>query len=207
MDADTQARVFEPFFTTKFTGRGLGLAAVLGIVRAHKGVLSFRSAPDLGTTFRILLPALELAEDAVQADQAASARVVWQDHGTVLLVDDEEQLRTLGARMLGRVGYTVLTAADGPEALVTYRENQNRIDAVILDLTMPQMDGAEVFDRLRELNPDVRVILASGYSANDISARFADKGLSGIVQKPYSVGVLRDALRGTMTKRHDAETT
>jgi len=120
----------------------------------------------------------------------------WMGEGTILLVDDEESLRALGARMFERLGYSVLTAADGREALDIYRERGTEIDFVFLDLTMPHMDGAEAFGELRRLNPDVRVMIASGYSEEDVAARFAGKGLAGVLQKPFTLERLEEILRG-----------
>ena len=202
MDAEMQSRIFDPFFSTKFTGRGLGLAAVLGIVRAHKGALKVYSEPGKGTTFKILFPALAEGEDATRSPDS-SPWGDWRGTGTILLVDDEESLVALGARMLEHLGFSVLTAADGLQAVEQYREKGNTIDLVLMDLTMPHMDGAEAFGELRRLNPDVRVVLASGYSNEDVAARFAGKGLSGVLQKPYNLSSLREALAGLMPKRKE----
>jgi PAS domain S-box-containing protein len=202
MDAEMQSRIFDPFFSTKFTGRGLGLAAVLGIVRAHKGALKVYSEPGKGTTFKILFPALAEGEEATRSPDS-SPLGDWRGTGTILLVDDEESLVALGARMLEHLGFSVLTAADGLQAVEQYREKGNTIDLVLMDLTMPHMDGAEAFGELRRLNPDVRVVLASGYSNEDVAVRFAGKGFSGVLQKPYNLSSLREALAGLMPKRKE----
>ena len=204
MDAETRSRIFEPFFSTKFTGRGLGLAAVLGIVRAHKGALKVYSEPGKGTTFKVLFPAQEAAgEGARPADSPVLS--AWRGKGTILLVDDEESLIALGTRMLEHLGFTVLTAADGLQAVDLYRERGKEIDLVLMDLTMPHMDGAEAFGELRRLNPEVRVVLASGYSHEDVASRFAGKALDGVLQKPYTLAKLREALAGLMPARSTGE--
>jgi len=199
MDAETRSRIFEPFFTTKFTGRGLGLAAVLGIVRAHKGALKVYSEPGKGTTFKILFPAMAEGEDATRPS-GVSPLAGWRGKGTILLVDDEESLIALGARMLEHLGLIVLTATDGLQAVELYREKGKVIDLVLMDLTMPHMDGAKAFGELRRLNPDVRVVLASGYSHEDVAARFAGKNLSGVLQKPYTLAKLRESLAGLLPR-------
>jgi len=197
MDAETRTRIFEPFFSTKFAGRGLGLAAVMGIVRAHKGALKVYSEPGKGTTFKILFPALETGEEVARAGED-TALAEWRGKGTVLLADDEESVRAVGARILERLGFTVLTVADGREAVALYRERGGEIVLVVLDLTMPHMDGAETFGELRRINPDVRVILASGYGREDVASRFAGKGLAGVLQKPYTRNKLKELLAGLM---------
>jgi PAS domain S-box-containing protein len=193
MDAEMRRRIFEPFFTTKFAGRGLGLAAVMGIVRAHKGALKVYSEPGKGTTFKILFPTLEIIDRPSQPN-GDECEEDWRGRGTILLVDDEESLLALGARMLERMGFTVLTAADGAEALERYRERQSEIDLVLLDLTMPHMDGAQAFGELRRINPAIRVVLASGYSEDDVAARFAGKGLDGVLPKPYTLNKLKELI-------------
>ena len=134
-----------------------------------------------------------MEENGVQS-QVPSLSDNWQGKGVILLADDEESLRALGAMMLERLGFTVLTAVDGRDALELYRKRQSEISLVMLDLTMPHMDGAQALGELRRINPDIRVILASGYSEEDVAARFAGKRLSGVLQKPYSLNKLRELL-------------
>lgn len=197
MDKAVQARIFEPFFSTKFVGRGLGLPMVLGIIRGHKGALQIHSEPGQGTCVCLLLPMVR--EDALAAAREAAADAVPATAGgTVLLVEDEAAVRTLGARMLERLGYRVLAAADGEEAVRIYRERAQEIRAVILDLTMPRMNGEETLQALLGMNPQVKVVLASGYNGADMLARYAQKGLVGFIQKPYRVQDLRDALQAAL---------
>jgi signal transduction histidine kinase/CheY-like chemotaxis protein len=200
IDEKTRSRIFDPFFSTKFTGRGLGLAAVLGIVRSHKGALKVHSEPGKGTTFKVLFPALEDAGEGARTS-VSSPLADWRGKGTILLVDDEESLLALGSRMLEHLDFTVLTAADGQQAVNLYRERGNEIDLVLMDLTMPHMDGAEAFDELRQMNPEVRVVLASGCSHEDMTSRFQGKRLDGVLQKPYTLATLREALAGLMPAR------
>lgn len=196
MSKETLARLFEPFFSTKAGGRGLGLAAVLGIVRAHKGAIKVYSELGKGTTFKLLFPA---ALDGSAANRAQREAVSsWKGRGVVLLVDDEETIRALGRRMLETLGFEVLVAADGRETVQVYRENLGRITLVLLDLTMPRMNGEETFRELRSLDPGVRVVLSSGYMENDVATRFAGKGLAGFIQKPYTLTALAEKLRAVL---------
>jgi len=191
MDKATLSRIFEPFFTTKFTGRGLGMSAVMGIVKAHQGALRVYSELGKGTTFKVMFPANEIIEDR---EPEAGRIDAWQGTGTVLLVDDEESIRAISSKQLQRLGLEVLTAADGRKAVELFRERRSQIDLVLLDLTMPHMNGEEAYRELRQIDPDVRVILASGYSEHDIAAQFAGKGLAGCLQKPYTLMNLRSLL-------------
>jgi nitrogen-specific signal transduction histidine kinase/CheY-like chemotaxis protein len=195
MDAKTIEKIFDPFFTTKFTGRGLGMSAVLGIVRGHKGALKIYSEVGKGTTFKVLFPANELSDNgfAVRRKDEAEGKD-WCGSGTVLVVDDEEAVCAVGKQMLEHMGFSVLAASDGHEALKVYREHTDEIVCVLLDLTMPYMDGEEAFRAMQRLHPDVTVILCSGYNEQEATQRFAGKGPAGFIQKPYNMAALRERL-------------
>jgi CheY-like chemotaxis protein len=191
MDQETQARLFDPFFTTKFTGRGLGMAAVLGIVRGHRGGISVLSEPGAGSTFRILFPASHKTADRPVVAEEDTA---WRGTGVVLLVDDEKGVLEIGRAMLGRLGYSVVTADDGAQAIRIFRE-RNDIALVILDLTMPRMDGVECLRELRRHDPAAKVVMSSGYSEQEVLQRLGEKGFCGILHKPYRLSSLRSVLK------------
>ena len=187
MDVDTQSRIFEPFFTTKTMGRGtgLGLVSVLGIIKRLGGVIDVESEIESGTTFKIYLPASKQASPKNIPAEGVPSKVARSQ--TVLLVDDEDVVLDVGTRMLQRIGLTALAAANGQEALQIYTENKDRIDLVILDMVMPGMGGKVVFERMRQLNSNVKVLLASGYSLNDEAAEIMQNGCDGFIQKPYNL--------------------
>ena len=189
MDKETRAKIFDPFFTTKFTGRGLGLSAVIGIVHGHKGAIKVYSEPGKGTSIKILFPSSSRLAAPRRKSGFAAAVEGLRGHGLVLVIDDDEVLRGVIKESLLRFGFQVLTARDGREGIDIFRERAKDIAAVVLDMTMPHMNGEETFSELRRIQPSVRVLLTSGYNEQDATHRFAAKGLAGFIQKPFQLAV------------------
>ncbi len=194
MSHDIVNRIFEPFFTTKEVGKGtgLGLAAVYGTIKEHHGSIRVYSQPEKGTEFRILLPLLETGRIRKRGNTTAEL----PKHATILLADDEEIMRTLGAEILDDIDYDIILAANGEEAVERYREHADSIDVVILDMVMPRLNGNQVFHAIREMNPDARIIIASGYTREAGIQDLMRQGLRGFVQKPFG----RDSLLRALAK-------
>jgi CheY-like chemotaxis protein len=191
-------RIFEPFFTTKEMGRGtgLGLAAAYGIIKAHNGYIDVESEKERGTAFKIFLPASGTAvPETIETPQG-----IVGGTETVLLVDDEEAILEVGRDLLKAMGYQVLIARDGNEAVQVYRNNKHMIDIVILDIVMPNMGGGAAYDLMKRLNPAIKVLLSSGYSINGEATKILERGCSGFIQKPFDMKDLSSAIRKILGK-------
>ena len=201
IDKADMARIFEPFFTTKEMGRGtgLGLASVYGIIKGHGGHINVYSEKGQGTTFTIYLPAS--AQREVESEVRHALATVQKGQETVLLIDDEEMIIDVARGLLGELGYTVMAARSGPEALEVYRQNSGRIDMVIMDMIMPGLGGGETFDRLKRINPNVKVLLCSGYSVNGQASKIMDRGCDGFIQKPFTLKQLSAKIREVLDKK------
>lgn len=197
MSKETIARVFDPFFTTKFTGRGLGMSAVQGIIRGHNGLIKLYSEVGRGSTFKILFPAnvSPVGRPTGLPDEPAAEDLYWCGQGTVVVVDDEELVREIAIEMTRQLGFDVIGVEDGQAAVELIEQSNDEIACVLLDLTMPRMDGEQAFKALCRVRPNLPIILCSGFDESDATPRFSGMGLAGFIQKPFSMSRLRGALR------------
>ena len=192
MNDETKLRIFEPFYTTKFTGRGLGMSAVLGIINTHAGRMQLVSQPGKGTTFKVYLPIIvsESDEDSLTAPSAS-----WQGSGTVLFVEDNEEIKSVAKELLEIIGFTVIEASNGKEALELYQKHVTDITLVITDMGMPIMNGYELFHELKKLNPSLPIVISSGFGDDSVSSHIAPEDIAGIISKPYTFDQLREVLK------------
>jgi CheY-like chemotaxis protein len=199
MDSKVLERIFDPFFTTKKFGKGtgLGLAMVYGIVKGHGGYIDVESQEGKGTTFQVYLPAAKRRVEETEE----GPETIQRGTETILIIDDEALVMEVGQKLLTFMGYQVLAAKEGEGALEIYRARRNEIDLVILDLVMPRMEGGEVFRRLRQISPEVKVLISSGYSIDGKAAQILDEGACGFIQKPFDMKQLSQTLRTILDEK------
>ena len=189
MNKVTQQRIFDPFFTTKEIGKGtgLGLASVYGIIKNHEGFITVSSKEGEGSTFIIYLPASE--KEIIEGKGSGSVKDI-KNSRTVLLIDDEDMIVEVGKEILGILSYKVVTAGSGEKGIEVYQQNRDQIDIVILDMVMPSMGGTETYNRIKEINPDAKFLLSSGYSIDKEASEILNGGRNGFIQKPFSINQL-----------------
>jgi PAS domain S-box-containing protein len=198
MDDETKKRVFEPFYSTKFPGRGLGMSAVLGITTSHGGRLQLYSQPGgKGTRIKVYLPC-QAADTAAELPHHIPSLVPWQGSGTILLVEDEPQIMDAARGLLETLGFSVIGASNGIEAIEQYRKKAEKIRLVVTDIGMPMMSGYELFRELKKINPELPIVISSGFADTVVTSRIANEGIAGLISKPYSFNQLRDVLRGVV---------
>jgi PAS domain S-box-containing protein len=197
MDDEAKSRIFEPFYTSKFMGRGLGMSAVLGLITAHGGTLQLRSQPGHGTTIKVYLP-VQISDSAGDKFVQQAPSTEWRGCGTVLLVEDEHFIRTIASDMLKVLGFTVIEAANGKEALELYRKNATDTTLVMTDIGMPVMDGYELFRELKQLRPELPIIIASGFNDEIVTSRIPREEIAGLMAKPFNFDQLREILKSVV---------
>jgi len=196
MSPETRRRLFDPFFTTKFSGRGLGLSAMLGILKGHNAGIRIRSRAGEGSSFKIFFPASVTGELPPPAAPPVVRSAV--PTGSILLVDDEPDILEATAELLAAMGFKVDSAGDGLEAVAQFQANPEDYSLVLMDLTMPRMDGREALQALRSLAPELKVVLCSGFNESDVAGDFSSANLSGFLQKPYTFQMLKDVVEKAM---------
>ncbi len=197
MDEETRNRLFEPFFTTKFAGRGLGMSATLGIIKAHNGALQCFSQQGHGTTFKVYLP-IQLHEICKPVITNHAAPIQWQGSGVVLLVEDEAQIAFLANTMLTQMGFNVIEASNGKEALALYHKHASDIVLVLTDMGMPVMDGYALFRELKIISPELPIVISSGFGDTVVTMRIPSEEIAGLISKPYRYDQLRDVLKSVI---------
>ncbi len=199
IDEASRDRILEPFFSTKFTGRGLGLATVSGIVRSHRGRLEIDSEPGRGASFKVLLPAAEGPRQKLVVDPGDPEE--WRGQGTILVADDEELVRSVLGQHLEHLGFDVIFARDGREAVNSYQNRRDDLVAVFMDQTMPRMDGVEAAAEIQRLGAEVPIVMLSGYAREEVAERIAQHGIADFIQKPFTMEDLRRTLRDLLAGR------
>ena len=199
IDASSRPRIFDPFFSTKTAARGLGLATVLSIVRAHRGTIKVESRPGMGAAFELLFPAVGGAESG-ESDSVSQRPYRWRGSGAVLVIDDEQIMREVSRSILEQSGFKVFATGEGQRGLELYQQYMATIRVILLDRTMPRMSGVEVLDRIRDLNPQAQVVMMSGYQRDAIVGELRARGVTDFLPKPFRPQELLDKVRSVLDR-------